>query len=422
MIIIIRLLLIIIFIGSINTFAQNKNYLKNLKSNFAKGENKEKYYTNLVKNIDLTFNRKDLVNSAQWIKALRDAQSIFLRNSNVQFGIEYAIQQKVDNDLKLQRTALEIAYTLYPKEFESLVNNIFQQTKDPISFSIATYYLLGNNTSKDIKKKFAADIRQRFPEYIKNDILNSLFTDISEDLNTVSYSNIEEILNHEFQSGKTIIYSFHRKNRKLPGITIIKKPDGKFLRNPDNSFFNIPQLSLSYSNLPGFLPNGNTPQGIYSVIGWYISNTETIGPTPAVLVRSPFEVNPTIFYHKKNINNRWNIEDYKSLLPIEWRDYSPIYESYVAGKIGRKLIIIHGSTDETKYFENEEYYPLTPTRGCLSSKELWDSKTGKLIESDQLKLIEAMKTIDHWKGFLVVIEIDNKEIPVKIEEIEKYLK
>ena len=58
-------------------------------------------------------------------------------------------------------------------------------------------------------------------------------------------------------------------------------------------------------------------------------------------------------------------------------------------------------------------YPLTPTRGCLSSKEIWDSKTGKLVESDQLKLVNAIKRVDRWKGFLVVIELDNKEIPVK---------
>ena len=420
----IRLLIILVFVGLINISAQNIDYLKNLKSNFAKGENKEKYYTNLVKNVDQTFSNKNLVSSAEWIKALRDAQSIFLKNTNVRNAIEYSLRHKVDKNLKLQRTALEIAYTLYNTDFEDLIDNTYQKTNDPISYSLSLHYFMRINKSSDLKNKYLELIRKRFPNYLKNDILRSLYNDIANDVNLVDRQipPLEELLNHNFQKGKTIIYSFHRKNRKFPGITLIKKPDGKFLRNSDNSIFHIPQLSLSYSDLPGYLPNGNTPQGIYSVIGWYISNTETIGPTPAVLVRSPFEVTPSTFYHKKNNKNNWNLEDYANLLPESWKDYSPIYNSYYSGKIGRRLIIIHGSTDETNYFKNEGYYPLTPTRGCLSSKEIWDSNTGKLLESDQLKLIQAMKTIDQWKGFLVVIELDNKEIPVKIEEIAKYLK
>jgi len=46
------LLLFFIF-STIN--AQNQTELENLKSNFVKSENKEKYYTNLVKNIETTF-------------------------------------------------------------------------------------------------------------------------------------------------------------------------------------------------------------------------------------------------------------------------------------------------------------------------------------------------------------------------------
>ena len=38
----IRLLIILVFVSLINISAQNSDYLKNLKSNFAKGENKEK--------------------------------------------------------------------------------------------------------------------------------------------------------------------------------------------------------------------------------------------------------------------------------------------------------------------------------------------------------------------------------------------
>ena len=83
---------------------------------------------------------------------------------------------------------------------------------------------------------------------------------------------------------------------------------------------------------------------------------------------------------------------------------------------------MHGSTDETKYFKDFPYFPLTPTRGCLSSKEIWSDETGFCIESDQVNLINAYKSTKRKKGFLVVIEIDNKEEPIKIEEIERFLK
>ncbi len=169
------------------------------------------------------------------------------------------------------------------------------------------------------------------------------------------------------------------------------------------------------------MPNGNTPQGIYSIVGVYISPTETIGPTPNILVRSPFEVRTEIFYHNKNSVSNWNQIDYENLLPDTWKNYEPIYQSYKAGKIGRKLIIMHGSTDETKFFKEFPYYPLTPTKGCLSSKEIWSELNGKCIESDQVQLINAFRSAKQKKGFLVVIELDDQNKPISLNEIEKYI-
>lgn len=404
--------------------AQNQTELENLKSNFVKSENKEKYYTNLAKNIETTFKNDKKINSPQWIKSLRDAQSILFKNSSVQNGLMISLTQPVDKEIKLQRTALEIAYTLYPNYFLELISHIYKMTKDPLSFVISTHYLLRTENKNANVSFFLNDLKIRFPDYSKKEQLRGLYnelnTRISQKIETIP--NLSELLQHNFMPGKTIIYSFHRKNREFPGITIIKKADGNFVKNDDKSIFYIPQLALSYSNLPGYIPNGNTPEGIYSIVGWYISPTETIGPTPNVLTRSPFEVSPKIFYHGKNQNQKWNFEEYKKLLPVSWQNYSPIYQSYFAGKSGRRLIIMHGSTDELSYFKDFPYYPLAPTRGCLSAKEIWSHQTGKCIESDQLKLINALRSTKQTKGFLVVIEIDDKQEPIKISEIEKYLK
>lgn len=416
-----KILFILIIVSSINNviISQNKDYIKTLKSNFAKSENKQKYYSNLTKNCEDIFS-KNIENPKLWIKTLRDAQSILLKKEYVFSGLRKVLQLKTDKYKKLQRVALEVSYTLYPGEIIELIKKVHSETHDPISFAISTKYLQDKNDLYS-NQHFQNEIKNRFKNFKKTIILKKLYEDLENKNSKIeNIPNLKNILFHRFQSNKTIFYSFHRKDRNFPGITIIKAPDGKFVRNIDSTLFYIPQLAVSFSNLPWFIPNGNTPQGIYSIVGRYISPTETIGPTQNVLVRSPFEVSPSTFYHEQNKNEKWNIEDYKNILPIEWQSYEPIFESFYAGKSGRKLIIIHGSTDETKYFRRKKYFPLTPTRGCLSSYEEWD-EFGNCIKSDQANLINAFKTTNMSKGFLVVIEINDKKKPVTVKEIESII-
>ena len=409
---------------TVNIWAQRQINIKDLRSNFAKGENKEKYYTKLIKNVEHTFNTLAKQNIDSWITALRDAQSILLANESVKEGLANSLNFEVDSYRKLQRTSLEVAYTLYSKEFQIQIENIFQNTHDPLSFILSAHYLINSNYEQRINSYYIDSIEKRFPDFRSSESLLLFKKELTNSTNssTERTPNISDLLNHNFQNGKTIIYSFHRKNRKYPGLTIIKKPNGEFVKNSDGTLFNIPQLALSFSNLPYYISNGNTPQGIYSVVGWYISPTETIGPTPNILIRSPFEVTTSIFYHDTNIHTKWDLRDYKDLLPESWKNYDPIYQSYAAGRIGRRLIIIHGSTDETNYFKDLPYFPLTPTRGCLSSKEIWSEKTGICQQSDQVNLINAFKSTKQKNGFLVVLEIDNQESSVKLEEIEQFVK
>ena len=236
-------------------------------------------------------------------------------------------------------------------------------------------------------------------------------------------SNIPALLDlfkHPFQRGKTIIYSFYRSDRNFAGITLIKAPDGKFVRNKDSSYFNIPQLAKSVTDLPGYLKNGNTPQGIFSILGYYITKTESIGPTPIILTRIPFAETTSTFFHGQK-KGEWNIEKYTNLMPESWRNYFPAHEVYYAGYAGRRLIVMHGSADDLKFFENEPYYPLSPTKGCISAKEIWDERSGICIESDQAKLINAFISTGRLKGFLIVINIDDKREEVTLKELLPYL-
>jgi hypothetical protein len=108
-------------------------------------------------------------------------------------------------------------------------------------------------------------------------------------------------------------------------------------------------------------------------------------------------------------------------LPVSWQEFPWIYESYYAGKSGRRLIVMHGSTDDISCFKDKVYYPLTPSKGCLTTKEIWSEETGKCIESDQVKLMNAFFSTKQLYGFLVVLNLDDSKRTVTIEELSPFI-
>lgn len=404
-----------------NNVAQRKVEFKKLKSNFSLKGNKENYYKNLINNsYDIFRGEITTKNEKNWLKAIQDLESIFLSNEITENALIKILNQNTDKFINLQRTGLQAVLSLFPNKFNVEIERIFNGTNDLISFAICANYYLKNNINFELIQEL---LEIKFHDKKNDPLYISLLYDIQNQSNKkfLNRPELSELLNHPFQKGKTIIYSFHRKDRRFTGITIIKKPDGGFVTNSDGTIFYIKQLALSFSNLPGYIPNGNTPEGIYSIVGWYISPNQTIGPTPNILLRSPFEVSPNTFFHNAVNNNKWLIEDYKNLLPDSWKNYFPIYQSFYSGNIGRKLIIMHGSADELNYYKELPFYPLSPTRGCLSSTEIWNENTGSCIQSDQAKLINAFFSTEQTKGFLIVVELDNKKGNVTISELMPFL-
>jgi hypothetical protein len=97
-------------------------------------------------------------------------------------------------------------------------------------------------------------------------------------------------------------------------------------------------------------------------------------------------------------------------------------ESWYAGKIGRSEIIAHGSTIDPEYYKDKPFYPLTPTMGCLSAKELWNVTTGHLLISEQFNLVSAFISTPGSKGFLFVINVDDQQKAVTREEVEEWVR
>lgn len=312
---------------------------------------------------------------------------------------------------------MESIHTSFENDFVSEVETLYSKEDDDYLFVLSSCYLLRNNVLN--RDDIIKNINKR------NKTSNSeLITYYEHFLNNKNNNipSLAELLKHDFQPNKTIIYTFFRKDRNYIGLTIIRKPDGKFVKNENGSIFSVPQLGLSVTNLPGILRNGNTPAGIYSIVGWYITPTKSIGPTPIVLTRLPFEVPTEVFYHNNNKSQKYNLNEYLNLLPESWQTDYRMTEAYYAGKLGRKLIIMHGSADDLEYFEKEIYYPLTPSKGCLTTKEIWNNDDGTLTESDQVKLMKAFFSTGKLEGYLLVIELDDAKKDVSLEEIETFIK
>ncbi len=405
-------LLLLSFFFSTSVICQKKIETKQFKSDYTKKENRISFKEDLLNRIHSTLSKNlNSVDEYSFRKVIEDAGMYLIKNTTVENAVSFALENFEKYSDKFNISLLETVYTLYPHKYGKVMKKILHKTHNDQIFIICSLYLL-NNTLID---------RQELVDLLGFHFRNKDFSPRLKYFNDVLRRNPElpslaDLLKHDFQTNKTIVYSFHRKDRTYPGVTIIKGPDGKFSREDDGSIFHIPHLSRSVSNLPGFLKNGNTPQGIFTIVGYYVTPTESIGPTPILLTRSPFEKPTRIFYHGKQKSNKWNIKEYKSLLPESWQHYYPITEAYYAGAAGRRLIIAHGTADDISFYEKESYYPFTPTKGCLSTKEIWDDN-GRLIESDQVKLMNAFFSTNQLKGFLVVVEIDSQKKPVTIDEL-----
>jgi hypothetical protein len=321
-----------------------------------------------------------------------------------------------------QRALLELAYTNYPGKFVMQTNVLLEETTDPKIFAICAEYLLQHKKTDVEKKILQQKLVKKFTDTAyKNPVLFMLSTRLKPtDINSQPVHRIlKDILNKDFLPNQIVMYSFQRKNRDYPGLVLIRKPDGSFVKDSSGNLFHLPQLARSISNLPGYLRNGNTPQGIFKMFGFGVSMSNFIGPTANVQMGMPVELSIQKYFDDSTIlDSTWTMDWYQKLIPKKLRNYLPLYDSYYAGLAGRSEIIAHGTTIDPDFYSGKPYYPLTPTQGCLCTKEIWN---GKRLQSDQQKLVNGLLKAGGANGYCVVIEIDDKHAPVTIKDLMPYL-
>ena len=162
-----------------------------------------------------------------------------------------------------RRALLEAVYAVGAGRFAGEVEKVFDRETDARLFALCAVYLYREDTSTSTINRLKIRLVEKFPA----DTL-ALLQELG---NYLSYHSsllrgktpdIGELLQFGRRSGEKIIYSFQRWNRDYPGLGIVQNADGSFVRDGQGRLQVFEQLARSGPNLPYFITNGNTPQGI----------------------------------------------------------------------------------------------------------------------------------------------------------------
>lgn len=321
--------------------------------------------------------------------------------------------------LETRRSCLEALHALNPGHVQSLLWEWLPRETNPKVFAMAALILHRQRPG------FSIEIQQltarKWPDHAKHPILSVLMEQLSGSnaAKAIERPSMSSLFKHQTSTGTRNVYSFQRWDRNQPGMAIVQGGDGRFLRDSTGKLIVITQLARSGSDLPFYITNGNTPQGIFRIQGIGVSRNLYIGPTPNLQLLMPFEGHWSDYLLPENRDSINQEQAYLARLPEDWRSYHPMMEAFQAGRAGRTEIIAHGTTIDPDYFTGKPFHPISPTLGCLCAKEIWDPETGKLKDSDQLLLTETYLRATGRDGYLFVINLDDAGRPVTREEIEK---
>ncbi len=333
-----------------------------------------------------------------------------------------------------QRGLLSVAHTLYARDVASLITDLLPKIKTPREFAIGAYTLLRASDAPQQRAWLIERMRGSFPDWANEPRLQALNRRLTvnplDDLS--SRPPLVDLLAAPIVAGYPVVFSFQRRDRERMGMALVRGADGRFVRNSEGSYFNIAQLAMARTNLPGTITNGNTPQGLFVIKGTGTATNRWIGPTPYLESMLPVEAPAALFDQPQlrdvpqeanedarfAANKReWTEEQYVRFLPPSWRDYFPMKEAFLAGHAGRDEILAHGNTVNSAYYRGENFFPSAPSAGCLVAMEYWSKDDGTLVHSDQLALVKAFVSGGLDVGYLVVVEIDDQPRPVVLAEV-----
>lgn len=316
-----------------------------------------------------------------------------------------------------QRALLTAAHTHYAADAAPLLWPLLPQLTASKPFAIAAYTLL--QADPGAADRLQRVVAQQFPVWAEDARLLALMQRLQPAAS--QRPPLADLLAAPLRPGYPAVYSLQRPGRDVMGLALVRGADGRFLREPDGRLYAQPQLARALTHLPGTLTNGNTPQGLYTLVGAGTATNPWIGPTPYLHTKLPIEATVAEFEHAAIADTPpWSEAVYDSFLPPAWRGWQPIHEAWLAGRAGRDEILMHGTVVNPRYYQGAGYFPGTPSAGCMVSQEIWDATTGRLLHSDQLRLAQAYARVSRREdlaGYLVVVELPGAG-PVSLAEAQ----
>ena len=372
-----------------------------------------------------------------WKGGLWATKLLYRQTADTRRAMGRALRSHGRVDTEFDRLVLETICAAFPREFTREVRRVAEVTTSPKLFAMAAHHVVRAEPRAATRRELMDTMRRKFPGLRSKDEPTSgphpILLMLRNDLDTPRERwvrrrpDLSHVLDRTFLPGHTVVYSFQRTDRRQPGLAMVRRGDGRFVRQPDGTLFHVPHLAMALSNLPGYLTNSNTPQGVMSVVGIDVTpRNRFIGTTPFLHTVVPHEVPPDVFFHDASrAGTSWTLQMYTDLLPNlgatrrtdRWRDHVPMREAYYAGEAGRSEMLAHGTTVDPEAYLGRPYYPNTPSLGCMTAQELWSGTDGRAMMSDQLALVNAFLAGGTDKGFLVVVELDARQQPVNLLEV-----
>lgn len=350
-------------------------------------------------------------------------------NDAVQQGIEKMTVAYRALAYDTRRAFIEMLYALDEQKFEKAISTFIAFEKHPKLFAMCAVYLYRGDHSITSSRSLLQLTDRLFPNKENQpEVIRELKKYLRQHymLMQEKTPDIAQLFAYQKQRGIKTIYSLQRWNRNYRGLAMVQKEDGSFVRTEDGKLMIFEQLARSASDLPYFITNGSTPQGLYRITGTGVSRSSVIGPTPNIQLLMPYEGEWYDYWSDSSFSAADTtapgiMANYLRNYPEQWRSNESIGEVLAAGKAGRTEIIAHGTTIDPEYFAGKSFYPLTPTLGCLCAREQWNITTGKPSFSEQLNLVNAWLSSPAGKGLLYVINIDDQQKPLSRTEVEAWV-
>lgn len=418
-------ILLLLFISlSTQLFAQGAR--ESIYSAFALYNKRARLEKDIRENIIARTFRQPLDSNSEYRfeEACNAVSQFLIYNDNVDSGFSKLLEGYESLSYDTRRALLEALYAVSGAAYDSSVRDLLGIETNMKLFAMAGVYSYRADSSIENTNAIKIKMVENFPGYDTLQLLVELekYLNVSRKQRRQKPPEITMLFEHQRQLGRKVVYSFQRWNRDQPGLSIVQKADGSFVRDGNGRLLVFQQLARSASDLPYFITNGSTPQGVYSLQGTAVAQNNYIGPTPNLQLVMPFENKWEKYFQQPLPPYSDSLLLYKQLLPAAWRNYVPMFEVWNAGKIGRTEIIAHGSTIDPEYYKDKPFYPLTPTMGCLCAKEIWNVTTGKLLISEQFNLASAYGSSPGSKGYLIVVNVDDQQKPVSREEVETWVR